>query len=139
MHEFTRPTPRHFKRASATPSAAPSTPSIYPATLPGGDVAYAGDAAIAPSIHAIIDAAIADAVPGATILAVEEAGALLGRHFAVDGVVETRPRLPRYAIDVGIPLAGGDLSLSIPPWTMTGGEIRSSQRCLPRILSTNRD
>lgn len=45
-------------------------------TLPGGDVAYAGDAAIAPSIHAIIDAAIADAVPGATILAVEEAGAL---------------------------------------------------------------
>src|SRR5690606_539786 len=45
-------------------------------TLPGGDVAYAGDAAIAPSIHAIIDAAIADAMPGATILAVEEAGAL---------------------------------------------------------------
>ncbi|WP_295627733.1 polyketide synthase Pks13 [uncultured Corynebacterium sp.] len=45
-------------------------------TLPGGDVAYAGDAASAPSIHAIIDAAVADAVPGATILAVEESGAL---------------------------------------------------------------
>ncbi|GJE86171.1 hypothetical protein PsYK624_022510 [Phanerochaete sordida] len=37
VQEFSRPTPRHFKRASATPSAAPSTPSIYPATLPGGD------------------------------------------------------------------------------------------------------
>ena len=34
---------------------------------------------------------------------------------AVDAMVETRPRLPRYAIDVGIPLAGGDLSSSIPP------------------------
>lgn len=45
-------------------------------TLPGGDLAYAGDAATAPSIHAIIDAAIADAVPGASVLAVEEAGAL---------------------------------------------------------------
>lgn len=31
------PTPRHMKHASATPSAAPSTPSIYPATLPGGE------------------------------------------------------------------------------------------------------
>lgn len=29
-------TPRHRRRTSATPSAAPSTPSIYPATLPGG-------------------------------------------------------------------------------------------------------
>ena len=45
-------------------------------TLPGGDVAYAGDAATAPSIHAIIDAAVADSVPGATVLAVEESGAL---------------------------------------------------------------
>ncbi|KAI0708346.1 hypothetical protein C8Q76DRAFT_695771 [Earliella scabrosa] len=39
----------------------------------------------------------------------------LPEDIAVDGVVETRPRLPRYAIDVGIPLAGGDLSSSIPP------------------------
>ena len=45
-------------------------------TLPGGDVAYAGDAGSAPSIHAIIDAAVADAVPGATVLAVEEFGSL---------------------------------------------------------------
>lgn len=35
--EFSRPTPRHMKRGSATPSVAPSTPSIYPATLPGGE------------------------------------------------------------------------------------------------------
>ncbi|MFD5868479.1 polyketide synthase Pks13 [Corynebacterium sp. NPDC060344] len=44
--------------------------------LPGGDVAYSGDAATAPSIHAIIDAAVADVAPGATVLAVEESGAL---------------------------------------------------------------
>lgn len=45
-------------------------------TLPGGDLAYSGDASSAPSVHAIIDAAVADAVPGATVLAVEETGAL---------------------------------------------------------------
>ena len=45
-------------------------------TLPGGDIAYAGDAAVAPSSHAVIDAAIADAVPGARVLAVEEPGTL---------------------------------------------------------------
>src|SRR5699024_3325950 len=45
-------------------------------TLPGGDIAYTGDAAVAPSSHAVIDAAIADAVPGARVLAVEEPGTL---------------------------------------------------------------
>jgi hypothetical protein len=37
VQERPQPTPRHIKRVSVTPSAAPSTPSIYPATLPGGD------------------------------------------------------------------------------------------------------
>lgn len=37
VYEVSRPTARHVKHTSATPSAAPSTPSIYPATLPGGE------------------------------------------------------------------------------------------------------
>ena len=37
VQERSLPTPRHIKRVSVTPSAAPSTPSIYPATLPGGE------------------------------------------------------------------------------------------------------
>lgn len=58
VQQHSEPTPRHVKRVSNAPSATPSTPSIYPATLPGGEEDMMSESSHTPLTPSTIEPSI---------------------------------------------------------------------------------
>ncbi|WP_448852618.1 polyketide synthase Pks13 [Corynebacterium sp. 335C] len=122
---------RHWTPARPSSTGRTSLPGSR-TVLPDGSVAYAARAENAPSAHAVIEAVIADALPGAAILEVEERDVLppqgdlttlLTRHpgGAVIAVHAVEGEVTRPVAVAGVTTAGSRAGLGAAPGAAAGG------------------